>query len=93
MTELSPSTFSGSLKQGTEPIRDDLLAVTPFGISGSRRVHGEEFPLGLKLEATKDGTSIEAAVRKVEELALKGSFDDLLYEAYVNYQNDDLRDD
>jgi hypothetical protein len=49
-----------------------------FSIPGERLVHGNSFPLGIRVKLDAEFKDVNEAARTIEELAKKGTFDRFL---------------
>lgn len=56
----------------------DAFSLEFFDIPLSRRVQGNAFPLGLRLNSDGDSASLEGILKHIEELADRGAFRELL---------------
>lgn len=67
-----------SAAQSSLPTLGDDFAIEIFDIPQQRTVHGNAFPLGIRVKEGYQFPDIDVAVKYVEELALRGLFNKLL---------------
>ncbi|EXJ89959.1 hypothetical protein A1O3_03026 [Capronia epimyces CBS 606.96] len=62
----------------SNPTLEAEVPIEIFPVPQSRSVHGNAFPLGIRVKEGHQFQDIDAAVRRIEELAQTGLFDGLL---------------
>lgn len=77
-TALSSAPFGGFNPAASASTNNSDAPLEAFDIPGARAVHGNAFPLGIRVKQDAAFNDIDATVQIIESLADKGVFNQLL---------------